>query len=216
MLEQLSPVATGLGVGLAVASAPGPVQAVLLGETVRGGMARGLRALVGANLTFGSLLVLLALGVSLARPNGAILTGLQVAGGFVLLWLGVDGFRSASSSDTPGTTQGSGGRVPPTIRGAIAVLAFPGTWIFLAAVASPLLASARGPGGTGIALATALALMAGAGIGDALVVLIGTRGVRAAGDTLVPRARRALSLGLVLLGLVFLTSAGLSALEAVT
>ena len=69
----LAPVVAGLGVGVALASAPGPVQAVLMAEAIRGGVARGFRALAGANLTFGFLLMCLALGVSVATPSGSAL-----------------------------------------------------------------------------------------------------------------------------------------------
>src|SRR5215469_10632267 len=73
-----SPVLAGLGVGVALASAPGPVQAVLLTESVRGGITRGLRALAGAGLTFGVLLTCGALGLSVAAPRGTTLAALQV------------------------------------------------------------------------------------------------------------------------------------------
>jgi threonine/homoserine/homoserine lactone efflux protein len=51
---------TALAIGVALASAPGPVQAVLVTEAVRGGTGRGLRALAGVHLTFGAVLVCLA------------------------------------------------------------------------------------------------------------------------------------------------------------
>ena len=47
----LGPVAGALGIGLALAGAPGPVQAILLTESVRGGFGRGLRAMLGAAAT---------------------------------------------------------------------------------------------------------------------------------------------------------------------
>ena len=56
MPENLSPALAGLGLGIALAGAPGPVQAVLLTEALRGGATRGFRAMVGANLTLGVLL----------------------------------------------------------------------------------------------------------------------------------------------------------------
>jgi len=94
----LSPVMAGLGVGIALASAPGPVQAVLLAESARGGITRGFRALAGANLTFGLLLACLAFGLSLAAPRGPVLAALRVAGGAFLLWLSAEGFRSGPGS----------------------------------------------------------------------------------------------------------------------
>lgn len=101
----LSPVMAGLGVGIALASAPGPVQAVLLAESVRGGINRGLRALAGANLTFGLLLICLAFGLSLVAPRGSALGALQVAGGVFLLWVSAEGSRSGQGS---GSGRGSG------------------------------------------------------------------------------------------------------------
>ena len=63
----LGPVVGSLGIGLALAGAPGPVQAILLSESVRGGLGRGLRALLGAFATWATLLITVALGVS--RPR---------------------------------------------------------------------------------------------------------------------------------------------------
>jgi threonine/homoserine/homoserine lactone efflux protein len=107
----LSPVMAGLGVGIALASAPGPVQAVLLAESVRGGITRGFRALAGANLTFGLLLVCLAFGLSLAAPRGPALTAMQMAGGAFLLCVSVEGLR-AGPGPGPGMTTPS----PPRRR----------------------------------------------------------------------------------------------------
>src|SRR5215472_2400246 len=99
-----SPVLAALGVGAALASAPGPVQAVLLAESVHGGVARGLRALAGASLTFGLLLVGGALGLSAAAPRGVALGALQVIGGAFLLWLSVDGFRARGEPGRKGAS----------------------------------------------------------------------------------------------------------------
>src|SRR5690349_14031584 len=90
----VSHAAAGLGVGIALAGAPGPVQALLLAESVRGGVGRGFRAMAGANLTFALLLVCLALGLSVRPPTGVGLRALRVAGGALLLALAIDGFRA--------------------------------------------------------------------------------------------------------------------------
>src|SRR5918992_357616 len=153
----LSPVLAGLGLGLALAGAPGPVQAVLLAESVRGGMPRGFRAMAGASVTFGLLLVALALGLSVAPPGGPALRVLKVAGGALLLWLALDGFRSGGA----GRASSDHWALPPAARGALAVLLNPGGWLFLGAVASPLFASASRLGGTGSALVVAGALVTG-------------------------------------------------------
>ena len=70
-LEVLGPVLGALGIGVALAGAPGPVQAILLTESVRR-LPRGIRALLGAASTWLTLLLLVALGVSIVAPEGAV------------------------------------------------------------------------------------------------------------------------------------------------
>jgi threonine/homoserine/homoserine lactone efflux protein len=195
--ESASPVLAGLGLGIALASAPGPVQAVLMAEAIRGGVARGLRAMAGANVTFGLLLVLLALGLSIAPPSGLTLRILNVVGGALLLWLAVEGFRAAGRP-TEATSERR--QLPPAVRGSLAVILNPGAWLFLGAVASPLFASATEQGGTETALFAAGALVIGLAIGDGAVVLLGL-GVRRAGDRTAVWVRRVLAIVLAGLGL---------------
>jgi threonine/homoserine/homoserine lactone efflux protein len=187
--DAISPVWTGLSLGIALASAPGPVQAVLLAEAVRGGVGRGFRALAGANLTFGLLLVGLALGLSVAAPTGVVLRTLKIAGGSLLLWLAVEGFRAAGRAVGASHERRT---LPPTIRGALAVLLNPGAWLFLGAVASPVFAQATHAGGTDASLLAAVALMVGLALGDGAVVFLGI-GVRRAGERAGVWVRRILA-----------------------
>jgi threonine/homoserine/homoserine lactone efflux protein len=203
MTETASPILAGLGLGVALAGAPGPVQAVLMAEAVRGGIARGFRALAGASLTFALLLVTLALGLSVAPPGGTVLRLLKVAGGALLLWLAVDGFRSGSGAERAAADRRA---LPPAARGALAVLLNPGGWLFLGAVASPLFASATRLGGTGSALVVAGALVIGLALGDGAVVLFGGIGVRRAGERVERWVRRSLAVVLAGLGLWLLAS----------
>ena len=193
----VSPILTGFGIGVALAGAPGPVQAVLLGEAVRGGVGRGLRALAGANLTFGLLLLFLAIGVSIATPDAGTVRVLRVAGGAVLLYLAADAVRTDwnPASDSSPTR-----RIPAAVRGSAAVLLNPGAWLFLGAVAAPLVATGTRVGGTPVAIAAALALMLGAGVGDLGVVLFGGLGLRRASAGLARWIRRVLAVILGLLG----------------
>src|SRR5689334_9272513 len=126
--QTLTPALAGLGLGLALASAPGPVQAVLMAESLRGGAARGFRAMAGANATFASILLCLALGLSLAPPSGLALRGLKITGGSLLVWLALDSLRSGGRIEAPST---EGRTLPPAARGALAVLLNPGGWLFL-------------------------------------------------------------------------------------
>ena len=174
-----APVVAGLSLGIALASAPGPVQAVLLGEAIRGGVARGLRAQAGAVATFGLILLVLALGLSLASPTDAVLRGLKIVGGALLLWLAWDGFRSRNDQLEASVERR---QLPPFARGALAIILNPGAWLFLAAVASPLIATATKAGGRSSALLAAGALLLGATLGDLAVVLIGGMGIRKASE----------------------------------
>jgi threonine/homoserine/homoserine lactone efflux protein len=204
-IDVLPRAAAGLGVGLALASAPGPVQAVLMAESVRGGVARGFKAMAGASLTFGLLLVGLALGLSVAPPSGLALRILKMAGGALLVWLAVDGVRSGHRVVAEPTGRRS---LPPAARGALAILLNPGGWVFLGTVASSLFAAATRLGGTGAAVVVALALMFGLAIGDGTVVLVGGIGVRRAGERVRLVVRRLLATLLAGLG-VWLFLSGL-------
>jgi threonine/homoserine/homoserine lactone efflux protein len=167
---------TGMGVGIALAAAPGAVQAVLVSEAVRGGVQRGVRALVGASFTFGCLLFAVALGLATFAPPDWALRLLKAAGGALLVWLGFDAFLSEPTAGERSSTGWAS--LPPTARGSLAVLLNPGAWLFIAAVASPLLATAERTGGLGVASLTALALMAGAATGDSAIVAIAGIGLR--------------------------------------
>jgi threonine/homoserine/homoserine lactone efflux protein len=193
-----SPALAALGVGIALAAAPGPVQALLLAESVHGGLTRGLQALAGVHLTFGALMLSLALGLSVAAPRGLSLRILKVAGGLLLLWLAFDGVRSGGPSD-----QGvNGGRTfPPTLRGALAIVLNPGGWLFLSAVASPLLVTASQRGGIGGAVLAAAALVAGAALGDLGLVVVGGLGLRRAGRRVGRYIQLALAVVLAALGI---------------
>jgi threonine/homoserine/homoserine lactone efflux protein len=201
-----SPVLAAFGIGVALAGAPGPVQVVLLTESVRGGVPRGLRALAGVHGTFGLLMVGLAMGLSVATPGGLVLRVLKVAGGALLILLAMDGLRASDESlrEAPAGSR----RLLPEVRGSLSILLNPGGWLFLGAVASPLLATATLRGGRTSAVLAALALVAGAALGDLGVVLLGGLGIRRAGG----RATRVIRTGLaiVLAGLgVWLVVSGL-------
>ncbi|MGH2709618.1 MAG: LysE family translocator [Actinomycetota bacterium] len=170
-----APVVAGLSLGIALASAPGPVQAVLLGEAIRGGVRRGLRAQTGAVATFGLMLLALALGLSVATPTDTVLRVLKIVGGALLLWLSWDGFRSRNEPLEASTERR---QLSPVARGSLAIILNPGAWLFLAAVASPLIATATETGGRTSALLAAGALLLGAALGDLAVVLLGGMGIR--------------------------------------
>jgi threonine/homoserine/homoserine lactone efflux protein len=84
-----------------------------------------LRALAGVHVTFGILLLALALGLSVAAPHGLALRILRVTGGVLLLLLAFDGIRSAGPSQQKENRRR---RLPPSLRGALAIVLNPGGW----------------------------------------------------------------------------------------
>ena len=196
-MEILTTAAAAVGMGLALAGAPGPVQAVILSETARGGPGRGLRVTAGAALTFGTILVALALGLASVAIGGALLRIMQVLGGCLLIWLASDGYRAAGRLASGPDDRGG---VPPMVRGSLAVILNPGAWLFLAGVATPLLASAAVAGGRPAAVLTAIALEAGTATGDGLLALLAGAGMRRLGVDRLRWVQRALALLLGVLG----------------
>jgi len=197
-VEGVSPVLAGFGIGLALAGAPGPVQAVLLAEAHRGGLSRGFRAMAGANLTFGLLLLGTLLGFPVTPPGSLVARILRVAGGLFLLWLAAAGFRSQDPIKASSPVRRAS---PPVLRGALAVLLNPGAWLFLGTVATSLLSTAAGNGHAGSALLAALALLIGVVIGDGALVVFGGLGLRRADARVGAWVRRSLAVMLGLLGL---------------
>jgi threonine/homoserine/homoserine lactone efflux protein len=117
-----TPVLAGLGVGVALASAPGPIQAVLLAETLRGGLPAGWRAQAGVNVVFAGLLVSLAFGLSVVVPGHLVLAATQVAGGALLALLGAEGLRAANRPPAPAPAT----RTSPVRAAALASAGGPG------------------------------------------------------------------------------------------
>ena len=192
-----APLVAGFSLGIALAGAPGPVQAVLLAESIRGGIARGFRALAGASLTFAALLLSLALGLSVATPGAVTLRILQIVGGAFLVWLAVDAFRSGHQVDETSAPHRS---LSPFARGSLAVLLNPGAWLFLGAVASPLFTEAGRSAGRAGALLAAVALIAGLAIGDGTIVLLGGLGLRRARRSVIVWTGHILAAALAALG----------------
>jgi threonine/homoserine/homoserine lactone efflux protein len=202
--------ATAFFIGLGVATAPGPVQALVVVEAVRDGFRGGAIATAGAALSFWLLLVTLATGLSLAAPSADAVRVLQGLGGLVVIWIAADGFRNARlglaerGGDRRRSELGHGflaaGRV------ALAVVIFPGTWIFLAAIATPLLASARVEGGPLLALLVTIGLVLGTSSGNLGVAILAAWGGRVASTRLVVRLRQIASVTLGLIGLVLVGS----------
>jgi threonine/homoserine/homoserine lactone efflux protein len=162
--------AAAFGLGVALGTSPGPVQLLLFSEASRGGVARGLRAMAGANATFGAMLILLATGLSWLEPSPAFLRVVEVVGGGFLVFLAVDALRERRR---PEASNGANTSLHPSLRGVIAVLLNPGAYVFLATTATALVADAASQGGRTLAFVTVAALLCGVSLMDSGMVLLG-------------------------------------------
>lgn len=203
-------VGAAFALGFALGAAPGPVQLLILSETAKRGLEGGLRVMVGANLTLLGILVILALGFASLEPGPGVIRTLQAVGGSFLVWIGVVELRSIpdearSTVDAP--SQRAVARLGPTAKGVAAVLLNPGAWIFFATTASALIANATSDGGTGAALAAAVAMAIGVSCSDLTFTILGSGGRRLFGERGLRWIRMGLAALLVAIGVAFVTQA---------
>ena len=201
-------VGAAFALGFALGAAPGPVQLLILSETAKRGLAGGLRVMLGANLTLFGILVVLALGFASLDPGPGVIRTLQAVGGSFLVWIGVVELRSIrdearSTVDAP--SQGAVARLGPTAKGVAAVLLNPGAWVFFATTASALMANATSDGGTGAALAAAVAMAIGVSCSDLTFTILGSGGRRLFGERGLRWIRIGLAVLLVAIGVAFVT-----------
>ena len=159
------------GLGVALGASPGPVQLLLFSEASRGGAARGLRAMAGANATFGAMMLLLAAGLSSLEPSDTFLRVVKVIGGAFLVFLAVDAVRAGRRPAV--VDEHPRGGLHPSVRGVVAVLLNPGVYVFLATTGTAVVASAVDEGGRGLAVVTVIALLIGVSLMDSAMVLLG-------------------------------------------
>ena len=166
----LSLAVAAFGLGVALGASPGPVQLLLFSEASRGGAGRGLRAMAGANATFGAMMLLLAAGLSSIEPSEAFLRVVKVIGGAFLVFLAFDAIRESRRSHEVQETRSG---LHPSVRGIVAVLLNPGVYVFLATTGAAIVASAVEQGGRGLAVGTVFALLLGVSLMDSAMVLLG-------------------------------------------
>ena len=203
-------VGAAFALGFALGAAPGPVQLLILSETAKRGLEGGLRVMLGANLTLFGILLVLALGFASLEPGPGVIRTLQAVGGSFLVWIGVVELRSIrdeSRSRVGASSQRAVARLGPTAKGVAAVLLNPGAWIFFATTASALIANATSEGGTGAALAAAVAMAIGVSCSDLTFTILGSGGRRLFGERGLRWIRMGLAALLVVIGVAFVTQA---------
>ncbi len=189
--------AAAFGLGVALGASPGPVQLLLFSEASRGGIGRGLKAMAGANGTFGLMLLLLAAGLSSLAPGETFLRVVEVIGGAFLVFLAVD---AARENRRPEAIDGPRSSLHPTLRGVVAVLLNPGVYVFLATTGAAVVANAIAAGGRDLAFVTVVALLAGVSLMDSAMVLLGA-GAHRVSDRFLRILGDVLACALGLLGL---------------
>lgn len=178
--------AAAFGLGVALGTSPGPVQLLLFSEGSRGGVGRGLRAMAGANGTFGAMLALLAAGLSSVEPGDTFLRVVQVVGGGFLVFLAIDAAREHRRPPVGDAARSA--RLHPALRGVLAVVLNPGVYVFLATTGAAVAADAGADGGRELAFLTVAALLVGVSLSDSAMVMLGAGAHRVS-----PRVLRILS-----------------------
>jgi threonine/homoserine/homoserine lactone efflux protein len=199
--------AAAFGVGAALGVFPGPVQVLILSEATRGGFRRGAQVVIGANGTFAVFLLLLAAGLSALEPGPTFLRVVRGAGGAFLVYLGVDGIRSALAAERGEVAEAPRSTMAPWLQGVLAVVLNPGGYIFLATTASAMLAGAAEDGGRAAAFLTAGAMLVGVSVVDWGTLALGTGGKRVLGERVLHRIALVLAVILVALGVAYLVQA---------
>jgi threonine/homoserine/homoserine lactone efflux protein len=195
-----SAVLAAFGLGVALGTSPGPVQLLLISEASRGGVGRGLLAMAGANGTFGTMMLLLAAGLSSLEAGPTFLRVVQVIGGGFLVFLAVDAFRERRRRVV---TDPSRPRLHPSLRGVVAVLLNPGVYVFLATTGTAVVASAVEAGGRPAAFVSVIALVAGVSLSDFGMVLLGT-GAHRVSDRVLRSLGDVLAIALGVLGVLLI------------
>lgn len=192
--------------GAALGAAPGPVQLLILSETARGGLGRGLRVMLGANGALLAVMVALAFGFSALAPSEAVLRGLRIVGGGFLIFIAVEELRTLraeAGGDEERRRTLPGASLGPTTRGVVSVIVNPGAWIFFATTASSVVAEATASSGRQAAVLASLAMTLGVSATDLTTTLIGTGGRAVAGERGLRWIRTGLAVALLAIGLAF-------------
>ena len=187
----------GLGLGLGAGLAPGPLQALVVTETLARGFAAGARIALSPLLSDLVVVVVSVLVVrSLPDRAVAVLGGL---GGLVVIWLGIEALRDVEVS-VEGVARSGGGSL---LRGVLVNLLSPYPWLFWLTVGGPLLVAARAE-----SLASAVGFLVGfylllVGAKVALAALVAA-GRRHLSQRALHRAHQAAGLLLLATGLLLL------------
>jgi threonine/homoserine/homoserine lactone efflux protein len=109
---------------LVVAALPGPATALFLHRTLRDGRRCGLAAVAGNEIGVFSWALAAAAGLTaLLQANRLLFDALHIAGGIVLIWLGISAWRSARRGAEPAETVPRGGTPLGAFRASLVSIA---------------------------------------------------------------------------------------------
>ena len=171
----MTPLLTGISLGFSAGIGPGPLTTLVISTTLARGFGAGLLVALAPLLTDAPIIVLTLVVIS-ALPT-AVVTGLAVAGGLYLLFLGG---KTAQTARTAVLATGSAApqqRRADLGRGALVNMLNPAPWLFWLSVGGPILTEAwQGPKLAALGFLVGFyALLVGCKIGLAWVVASGRR-----------------------------------------
>ena len=176
----LHALATGILFGLSAGLAPGPLLALVVTQTLRHGLADGVRVAMAPLVTDEPIVIVCVLLVGSLADAGAPLAAIALLGAAFVAWLAVDTWRT----EPPGAA--GGGEPTPAARswtrGAVTNALSPHPWLFWVAVGAPTLIAAYAGGGA-VAAAGFLAGFYGCLVGSkvGVAVFVGRARGRVAG-----------------------------------
>ena len=125
----------GLSTGLSAGLSPGPLLALVVTASLRSGLAGGLRV---ALAPFVSDVPIVALSVLLIdQLPAAALRWLGIAGGLVVIWLGIEILRGAPAASLPAESGAGEGRRRELWQGAAVNVLSPHPYLFWLTVGGP-------------------------------------------------------------------------------
>ena len=107
MTEGWSFVVAGAVLGISGGLAPGPLTALVLSETLRGGPRAGLQVAIAPVLTDGPLLALSALAVGALSGVDAVLGAISAVGAAFLVWLAKETWSAELPEPGAATAEGA-------------------------------------------------------------------------------------------------------------
>jgi threonine/homoserine/homoserine lactone efflux protein len=176
----LTALATGMLFGLSAGLAPGPLLALIVTQTLRHGLADGVRVAMAPLVTDVPIVVACVLLVGTLAGAGAPLAAIALLGAAFVGWLAVDTWRTEPPGASAATEPAPAAR--SWARGAVTNALSPHPWLFWVAVGAPTLIAAHAAGGV-VAAACFLAGFYGCLVGSkvGVAVLVGRARGRVAG-----------------------------------